>query len=104
MLIMPLLAERSQPFCTTGQFRLLLALHVQPGANRSHDGPHGGRLKIRISAPPADEGQCTPIDFAGLFEAPARQAAAVVGPVEPQQTGADCPACKLLPGITPPVD
>lgn len=34
---------------------LLLALHIQPGAGGDElVGPHGDRLKIRITAPPVD--------------------------------------------------
>jgi uncharacterized protein len=34
---------------------LLLECHLQPGASRSEfAGEHGGRLKIRIAAPPVD--------------------------------------------------
>lgn len=32
-----------------------MALHIQPGARQDElVGPHGGRLKIRITAPPVD--------------------------------------------------
>jgi uncharacterized protein (TIGR00251 family) len=35
--------------------RLILEVHVQPGASRTGvAGLHGGRLKIRVAAPPAE--------------------------------------------------
>jgi uncharacterized protein len=34
---------------------VILDLHVQPGASRSEfAGEHGGRLKVRLAAPPVD--------------------------------------------------
>jgi uncharacterized protein len=34
---------------------VILELHVQPGASRSEfAGEHGGRLKVRLAAPPVD--------------------------------------------------
>lgn len=35
--------------------RLVLDLHVQPGAKRTEfAGEHGGRIKVRLAAPPVD--------------------------------------------------
>ena len=35
--------------------RLVLEVHVQPGAKRTERaGTHGGRIKIRLAAPPID--------------------------------------------------
>ena len=35
--------------------RLVLEVHVQPGAKRTERaGMHGGRIKIRLAAPPVD--------------------------------------------------
>jgi uncharacterized protein (TIGR00251 family) len=86
---------------------LLLALHVQPGAKTDRiDGLHGGRLKIRISAPPADgKANAHLIDFlAGLFEVPARQVTLLSGQSSRSKRVRIARPGKLLPGITPPVD
>ena len=35
--------------------RIVLELHVQPGAKRTEmAGEHGGRIKVRLAAPPVD--------------------------------------------------
>jgi hypothetical protein len=35
--------------------RIVLELHVQPGAKRTEmAGKHGGRIKVRLAAPPVD--------------------------------------------------
>lgn len=35
--------------------RIVLELHVQPGAKRTEmAGAHGGRIKVRLAAPPVD--------------------------------------------------
>jgi uncharacterized protein len=38
-----------------GDGRVVLAVHVQPGARRSEVvGPHGDALKVKVTAPPVD--------------------------------------------------
>lgn len=45
----------SQPWLKWDGEDLLLTIHVQPRASRDEiGGPHGDRLKIRITAPPVD--------------------------------------------------
>ena len=59
-----------------GQPDIVLALHIQPRAAKDEVvGYHGGRLKVRITAPPVD-GQANDhlITFlAGQFKVPRRQ-------------------------------
>lgn len=84
---------------------LILEVHVQPGARREElAGEHGGRLKVRIKAPPV-EGKANRglIRFlAAQFGVAPRDIALLRG-----ETGRDkrlrihCPAA-LPPGILPP--
>ena len=48
-------AAGDPPFLDRGERRLLLHLHVVPGASKTElAGLHGDRLKIRVKAPPAE--------------------------------------------------
>ncbi|MGA7801510.1 MAG: DUF167 family protein [Gammaproteobacteria bacterium] len=61
---------------------LILHLRIQPRAKRDEiAGPHGDRLKVRISAPPVD-GKANErlVGFmAGLFGVPGQQVAVIAG-------------------------
>lgn len=61
---------------------LTLALHIQPRAARDEiAGIHGGRIKIRLSAPPADgKANAALIDFlAAEFNVPKKSVEIVAG-------------------------
>ena len=60
----------------------MLDVHIQPKSSRDRlDGPHGGRLKIRITAPPVDGKANRHLTryLAGLFSVPRRQVVLVSG-------------------------
>jgi uncharacterized protein len=60
----------------TAHKRIVLTVHVQPGAKRNEvSGPYGDALKIRIASPPVDgQANAALIAFlAKLFAVPARQ-------------------------------
>lgn len=86
---------------------LLLALHVQPGAKTDRvDGLHGDRLKVRISAAPADGRANLQLAgfLAGLFEVPLRQVTLLSGQSSRSKRVRIVRPGKLLPGMMPPVD
>lgn len=59
-----------------GGERLVLTLHVQPGAKRSEvAGPHGDALKIKLAAPPVEgvANAALLAFFAEIFNVPQRQ-------------------------------
>jgi uncharacterized protein (TIGR00251 family) len=60
----------------------MLDVHIQPKSSRDRlDGPHGGCLKIRITAPPVDGKANRHLTryLAGLFAVPRRQVVLVSG-------------------------
>jgi uncharacterized protein (TIGR00251 family) len=84
---------------------LVLALHVQPGASHDRlDGRHGDRLKIRISAPPADDRANTRLltFLASLFDVPRRQVKLLSGPGSRQKRVRIHKPRTLPSGIEPP--
>ena len=61
---------------------MILDLHVQPGASRSEfAGEHGGRLKVRLAAPPVDgRANDALVEFlAAYFEVPRRNVRITAG-------------------------
>jgi uncharacterized protein (TIGR00251 family) len=61
---------------------VILDLHVQPGASRSEfAGEHGGRLKVRLAAPPVDgRANDALVEFlAAYFEVPRRNVRITAG-------------------------
>ena len=94
------------PDCYQWQGRdLVLALHVQPGAAHDRlDGCHGDRLKIRISAPPANDRANTRLltFLASLFDVPRRQVELLSGPGSRQKRVRIHEPRTLPDGIEPP--
>jgi uncharacterized protein (TIGR00251 family) len=61
---------------------VILELHVQPGAARTEfAGEHGGRIKLRLAAPPVEgEANAALIEFlAGYFNVPKRNVRIAAG-------------------------
>lgn len=61
---------------------MILELHVQPGAARSEfAGEHGGRLKVRLAAPPVEgRANAALVEFlAGYFGVPKRNVRIAAG-------------------------
>ena len=61
---------------------MILELHVQPGASRSEfAGEHGGRIKVRLAAPPVDgRANDALVEFlAAYFEVPRRNVRITAG-------------------------
>jgi uncharacterized protein (TIGR00251 family) len=61
---------------------VILELHVQPGAARSEfAGEHGGRLKVRLAAPPVEgRANAALVEFlAGYFGVPKRNVRIAAG-------------------------
>ena len=61
---------------------MILELHVQPGASRSEfAGEHGGRLKVRLAAPPVeDKANDALVEFlADYFRVPKRNVRIAAG-------------------------
>lgn len=84
---------------------LVLAIHVQPGAKSDRiDGLYGDRLRIRISAPPAD-GKANDhlVGFlAGIFDVPQRQVTLEAGHANRSKRVRITRPARLLPDIQPP--
>jgi hypothetical protein len=86
---------------------LVLSVHVQPGAKTDRiDGLHGERLKIRISAPPADgKANAHLIGFlARLFGVPRRQVSLLSGTTGRSKRIRIVRPIQLLADIRPPAD
>jgi uncharacterized protein len=84
---------------------LVLAVYVQPGAKSDRiDGLHGERLKIRISAPPADgKANAQLIRFlARLFGVPQRQVTVVSGMTSRSKRIRIVRPAQLLTDVPPP--
>ena len=61
---------------------MILELHVQPGATRTEfAGEHGGRLKLRLAAPPVEgKANAALVEFlAGYFNVPKRNVRITAG-------------------------
>jgi len=61
---------------------VILELHVQPGAARTEfAGEHGGRLKLRLAAPPVEgKANAALVEFlAGYFNVPKRNVRIAAG-------------------------
>jgi uncharacterized protein (TIGR00251 family) len=86
---------------------LVLSVPVQPGAKTDRiDGLHGERLKIRISAPPADgKANAHLIGFlARLFGVPRRQVSLLSGTTGRSKRIRIVRPIQLLADIRPPAD
>jgi len=68
--------------------RIVLELHIQPGAKRSEfAGKHGERLKVRVAAPPVDgKANEALIEFlAAYYRVPKRNVRIAAGLASPQK-------------------
>ena len=82
-------AATAHGWCRDDRGAIVLALHVQPGAARTEvAGIHGGRLKIRLAAPPVDGKANAELlrYLADAFGVPLRDVALVRGEASRQKT------------------
>ena len=73
---MPEITSSTWYRCDSGGQRLILTLHVQPGAKQTEAvGLHGDAMKVRLAAPPVEgAANAALIEFlAGIFGVPQRQ-------------------------------